>query len=130
MWSCGGPVPRGGAGVEAAVVLAVAVMAPMTRTESTGPYSMVSGSSSAPTGPLPRGRPRPALRHRRRLGQAGERGRDGGLIIVTAVSTSRLPVVAQMSRARWPSSPTARSCGCLHRGSNAQAVSKTGEVAR
>ena len=26
-------------------------MAPMTRTESTGPYSMVSGSSSAPTGP-------------------------------------------------------------------------------
>jgi hypothetical protein len=31
-----------------------------------------------------------------------------------------------MSRARWPSSPTARSCDCLHRGSNAQAVSKTG----
>jgi hypothetical protein len=43
MWSCGGPVPRGGAGVEAAVVLAVAFMAPMTRTESKGPYSMVSG---------------------------------------------------------------------------------------
>ncbi len=36
-------MPRGGAGVEAAVVLAVAVMAPMTRTESTGPYSMASG---------------------------------------------------------------------------------------
>jgi hypothetical protein len=102
------------------VVLAVAVMAPMTRTESTGPYSMASGPSSAPTGPLPRGRPRPAHRHRRRLGQAGERGRDGGRIIVTVVSTSRLPVVVQMSRARWPSSPTARSCDCLHRGSNAQ----------
>ena len=49
---------------------------------------------------------------------------------MTVVSTSRLPVVAEMSRARWPSSPTARSCGCLHRGSNAQAVSKTGEAAR
>ena len=45
---------------EAAVVLAVAVRAPMTRTESTGPYSMVSESSSAPTGPQSRGRPRPA----------------------------------------------------------------------
>jgi hypothetical protein len=56
------------------------------------------------------------------------RGRDGGRIIVTVVSRSRLPVMAQMSRARWPSSPTARSCGCLHRGSNAQAVSKTGEA--
>ena len=54
------------------------------------------------------------------------RGRDGGRILVTVVSTSRLPVVVQMSRARWPSSPTARSCDCLHRGSNAQAVSKTG----
>jgi hypothetical protein len=56
------------------VVLAVAVMAPMTGMESTGPYSMVSGSSSAPTGPQPRGRPRPAHRlhrlhrlHRHRL---------------------------------------------------------------
>ncbi len=39
---------------------------------------------------------------------------------MTVVSTSRLPVVAQMSRARWPSSPTTRSCDCLHRGSNAQ----------
>jgi hypothetical protein len=29
----------------------------------------------------------------RRLGQAGERWRDGGRIIVTVVSTSRLPVV-------------------------------------
>jgi len=58
------------------------------------------------------------------------RGRDGGQILVTVVSTSRLPVVAEMSRARWPSSPTSRSCGCLHRGSNAQAVSKTGEAAR
>ena len=51
------------------MVLAVAVMAPMTRPESTGTYSMVSGSSSAPTGPQPRGRPRPAHRlhrHRRR----------------------------------------------------------------
>jgi len=52
-----------GAGVEAAVVLAAEVMAPMTRTESTGPYSMVSGSSSAPTGPQPRGRPCPAHRN-------------------------------------------------------------------
>jgi hypothetical protein len=58
------------------------------------------------------------------------RGRDDGRILVTVVSTSRLPVVAEMSRARWPSSPSARSCGCLHRGSNAQAVSKTGEAAR
>jgi hypothetical protein len=46
------------------------------------------------------------------------------------LSTLRLPVVAKMSRARMPSSPTARSCGCLHRGSNAQAVSKTGDAAR
>ena len=66
----------------------------------------------------------------RRLGHAGERGRDGGRIILTMESTSRLPVVAEMSRARWPSSPTARSRGCLHRASNAQAVSKTGEAAR
>jgi hypothetical protein len=58
------------------------------------------------------------------------RGRDSGRILVTVVSTSRLPVVSEMSRARWPSSPTSRSCGCLHRGSNAQAVSKTGEAAR
>ena len=57
-------------------------------------------------------------------------GRDGGLIIVTELSTLRLPVVAEMSRARWPSSPTSRICGCLHQGSNAQAVSKTGEAAR
>jgi hypothetical protein len=49
---------------------------------------------------------------------------------MTVESTSCLPVVAEMSRVRWPLSPTARSCGCLHRGSNAQAVSKTGEVAR
>jgi hypothetical protein len=35
-------VARGGAGVEAAVVLAVAVMAPMTRMESTGPLLTVS----------------------------------------------------------------------------------------
>ena len=58
------------------------------------------------------------------------RGRDDGRILVTVVSTSRLPVVSEMSRARWPSSPTACSCGCLHRGSNAQAVSKTGEAVR
>ena len=56
--------------------------------------------------------------------------RDGGRIIVTELSMLCLPVVAEMSRARWPSSPTARSCGCLHRGSNAQAVSKTGKAAR
>jgi hypothetical protein len=92
---------------------------------------------SAPTGPQPRGRPRPAHRnsfHRHRLCAAWQcgraRGRDDGRILVTVVSTSRLPVVAEMSRARWPSSPSARSCGCLHRGSNAQAVSKTGEAAR
>jgi hypothetical protein len=73
----GGDVARGGAGVEAAVVLAVAVMAPMTRTESTGPYSMVSGSSSAPTGPdLEDDRARltgfTATQASRRMGQAGE----------------------------------------------------------
>jgi len=124
-------------GVEAVVVLAAEIMAPMTRTESTGPFLMVSGSSSAPTGPQPRGRPRPAHRnsfHRHRLRAAWQcgraRGRDDGRILVTVVSTSRLPVVAEMSRARWPSSPSARSCSCLHRGSNAQAVSKTGEAAR
>ena len=58
------------------------------------------------------------------------RRRAGGRILVTVVSTSRLPVVSEMSKARWPSSPTSRICGCLHRGSNAQAVSKTGEAAR
>ncbi len=58
------------------------------------------------------------------------RGRAGGRILVTVMLTSRLLVVTEMSRARWPSSPTSRSCGCLHRGSNAQAVSKTGEAAR
>ena len=107
---------------EAAVVLAVAVVAQMTRPEPTALHLMVSGTSSAPTGPQPRGRPRPAHRHTqasRRLGQAGERGRDGSWIIMTVESTSRLPVVAEMSRVRWPLSPTARSCGCLHRGSNA-----------
>ena len=98
--------------------------APMTRPESTGPLSIVSRSSSAPTGPQPRGRPRPA--HRHRLCAA----RDGGRILVTELSMLCLPVVAEMSRARWPSSPTARSCGCLHRGSNAQAVSKAGEATR
>ena len=107
------------------------VKAPMARTESTAPHSMVSGSSSAPTGPQPRGRPRPAHRHRfhrhRRLRVDWAMRPDH---LVTVVSTLRLPVVAEMSRARWPSSPTARSCGCLHRGSNAQAVSKTGEAAR
>ena len=38
---------------ETAVVLDVAVMAPMTRPESKGPHSMVSGSSSEPTGLQP-----------------------------------------------------------------------------
>ena len=92
---------------------------------------------SAPTGLQLRGRPRPAHRnnfHRHRLCAAWPfgraRGRDDGPILVTVVSTSRLLVVAEMSRARWPSSPSARSCRCLHRGSNAQAVSKTGEAAR
>ena len=56
--------------------------------------------------------------------------RDGGRIIVTELSMLCLPVVAEMSRARWPSSPSARSCGCLHRESNAKAVSKTGVAAR
>ena len=59
----------------------------------------------------------------RRRGHAGERGGDCGRILVTVVSTSRLLVVAGMSRARWP-----RSCGCLHRGSHAQAVNKTSEA--
>jgi hypothetical protein len=45
-------------------------------------------------------------------------------VLVPVVSTSRLVLVAEMSRARWPSSPTSRICGCLYRGSNAQAVSK------
>jgi hypothetical protein len=49
---------------------------------------------------------------------------------VTVVSTSRLMVVPKMSRARWPSSPSARSCSCLHRESNAKAVSKKGVAAR
>ena len=56
--------------------------------------------------------------------------RDGGRIIVTELWMLFLPIVAEMSRARWPSSPTARSCSCLHRESNAQAVSKTGVAAR
>jgi hypothetical protein len=73
----------------------------------------ITGTGFAPPGPCGRAR-----------------GRDDGRILVTVVSTSRLPVVSEMSRARWPSSPTSRSCGCLHRGSNAQAVSKTGEAAR
>jgi hypothetical protein len=121
-------------GVEAVVVLAAEIMAPMTRTESTGPFLMVSGSSTV------RRRGRSLEDDRARLtgtgtgfapGPSGRaRGRDDGRILVTVVSTSRLPVVAEMSRARWPSSPSARSCGCLHRGSNAQAVSKTGEAAR
>ena len=38
---------------QVAAVLDVAVMAPMTRPESTGPHSMVSGSSSEPTGLQP-----------------------------------------------------------------------------
>ena len=35
-----------------------------------------------------------------------------------------------VERVRWPSSPTARSCGCLRRGRNSQAVRKTGAAAR
>ena len=105
------------------MVLAVAAMAPINRPEPTALHSIVSGSSSAPTGPQPRGQPLPA-HYRHRLHRHRLRaGRDGGRIIVTELSTLRLPVVAEMSRARWPSSPTARSCGCLHRGSNAQVVS-------
>jgi hypothetical protein len=65
----------------------------------------------------------------RRLGHARERGRDTRPDHLVLWS-SRLPFVAEISTARWPSSPTARSCGCLHRGSNAQAVSKTGVAAR
>jgi hypothetical protein len=45
---------------EAAVVLVVAAMASMIRPEQTALHSMVSGTSSAPTGSQPRGRPRPA----------------------------------------------------------------------
>ena len=108
-----GPVEAGGA----------SVMAPINRPEPTALHSIVSGSSSVPTGPQPRGQPRPA-HYRHRLHRHRLRaGRDGGRIIVTELSTLRLPVVAEMSRAQWPSSPTARSCGCLHRGSNAQVVS-------
>ena len=63
---------------------------------------------SAPTGPQSRGPPRPAncrhRLHRHRLRAV----RDGGRIIVTVLSTLRLPVVAEMSRARWPSSRRAR----------------------
>ena len=111
------------------MVLDVAVIAPMTKTELTGPYSMVSGSSSASMGPHPRGRPRPVHRLHRKKGFAPPGpsgtadGRVGGRILVTVVPTSLLPVVAEMSRLQLPSSPAARSCGCLHRGSNAQAVS-------
>jgi len=109
------------------VVLAVAAMAPMIRPETTVLHLMVSGSSSAPTGPQLRGRPRPAhYRHRFTGTGFAPRVTAAGHVL----STLRLPVVAEMSRARMPSSPTARSCGCLHRGSNAQAVSKTGEAAR
>ena len=121
---------------------AMVCMAPMTRTESTGPFLMVSGSSTV------RRRGRRLEDDRAQLtgftgftgftdtgsappGPCGRaRGRDDGRILVTVVSTLRLPVVAEMSRARWPSSPSARSCGCLHRGSNGKAVSKTGEAAR
>ena len=40
-------------------------MAPLIRPEPTSLHSMVSGSSSVPTGPQPRGRPRAAhYRHR------------------------------------------------------------------
>ena len=86
------------------MVLVVAVRAVMVRPEPTALHSMVSGSSSAPTGPQPRGRPRPAHRHMHRLraalGPSGRAcGRDDGWILVTVVSTSRLPVVAEMSRA-------------------------------
>ena len=116
-------------------MLDVAVIAPMTKTELTGPYSMVSGSSSASMGPHPRGRPRPVHRLHRKKGFAPPGpsgtadGRVGGRILVTVVPTSLLPVVAEMSRLQLPSSPAARSCGCLHRGSSTQAVSKTGEAA-
>jgi hypothetical protein len=117
------------------VALVEAVMAVMIRPEPTVLHSMVSGTRSASTGrrSLEDDRAAPgsqARRLRAAHGQAGERGRDGSWIIMTVESTSHLPVVAEMSRVRWPSSPTARSCGCLHRGSNAQAVSKTGEAAR
>ena len=117
------------------MVLAVAVMAPMTRPESTGPLLMVServeqcADGAAPSRTTaPGSQASQAQAPRRPSGRA--RGRDGGRILVTAVSTLRLPVVAEMLRARWPSSPTSCSCGCLHKGSNAQAVSKTGEAAR
>ena len=123
-------MPRRG---RSGVLLVVAVMAVIIRLEPTALHSMASGSRSAPTGPQPRGRSRPA--HWRRLSAAWVKRERAGLMaaadhLVTVVSTSRLPIVAEMSRARWPSSPTARSCGCLHRGSNAQAVSKIGERRR
>jgi hypothetical protein len=51
---------------EAAVVLVVAAMAVIIRPEPSALHSMVSGSSSAPTGPQSRGRPRPAHKHRLR----------------------------------------------------------------
>ena len=106
---------------------------------STGPDSMVSESSSASTAPLSLEDARARLTGCTGFtgtgfappGTSGRaHGRTGCRILVTVVSTSRLPVVAKLSRARWPSSPTARNCGCLHRGSNAQAVSKIGEAAR
>jgi hypothetical protein len=52
---------------EAAVVLVVAAMAVIIRPEPSALHSMVSGSSSAPTGPQSRGRPRPAHKHRLRV---------------------------------------------------------------
>jgi hypothetical protein len=48
------------------VVLVVAAMAVIIRPEPSALHSMVSGSSSAPTGPQSRGRPRPAHKHRLR----------------------------------------------------------------
>ena len=102
---------------------ALVCMAPMSRTESTRPYSMVSGSSSAPTGPQPRGRPRPAHRHRHRLRAAWARpracrrpdprdrgvdvapaGRDGDVEGAVAVeldlSQLRLPVPGEQRASR------------------------------
>jgi hypothetical protein len=81
-------VPRRGRG-------GVSVMAPMIRPEPTALHSRVSGSRSVPIGSQPRGQP--GLAHYRHWLRAG---RDGGRIIVTELSTLRLPVVAEMSRAR------------------------------
>ena len=91
-------MPRRG---RSGVLLVVAVMAVIIRLEPTALHSMASGSRSAPTGPQPRGRSRPA--HWRRLSAAWVKRERAGLMgaadhLVTVVSTSRLPIYCRSWR--------------------------------